>query len=220
MVQQTRNDSHFATALTESMSSSARDLGQETDEPALVEAVQAGDLNAFSPLIERYTAPGYAVALSILRHEEDAEDAVQAALVRALDKISQLRPGSRFGPWFYRVLRSTCLNLRRHEMVRGRGSVGIDLNVVDIATSQEDPHREFERTDARKRVLEALHQLPERQRTAVMMYDLEGYDHEDIAKVLDIAVGTSRANLHHGRKALKRILTGNIESGQEEQEDD
>ena len=105
-------------------------------------------------------------------------------------------------------------------MVRGRGSVGIDLNVADIATSQEDPHREFERTDARKRVLEALHQLPERQRTAVMMYDLEGYDHEDIAKVLDIAVGTSRANLHHGRKALKRILTGNIESGQEEQEDD
>ena len=53
-----------------------------------------------------------------------------------------------------------------------------------------------------------------------MMYDLEGYDHEDLAKVLDIAVGTSRANLHHGRKALKRILTGNIESGQEEQEDD
>jgi len=217
VVQQMRTEPHSLNSLTESTSSSSQDLGQETDEPALVEAVQAGDLNAFSLLVARYSAPAYAVALSILRHEEDAEDAVQAALIRALDKIGQLRPRSRFGPWFYRVLRSTCLNLRRHELVRGRGSVGTTLDVVDMARSREDPHRELEQTDARRRVLEALSQLPERQRTAVMMYDLEGYGHEDIAKILDIAVGTSRANLHHGRKALRRVLQGNIESGQGEQ---
>jgi len=220
VAQQTQTEPQSLNSVTESTSSGSQDLDQETDEPELVEAVQAGDLNAFSPLVARYSSPAYAVALSILRHEEDAEDAVQAALIRSLDKIGQLRPGSRFGPWFYRVLRSTCLNLRRHELVRGRGSVGTDLDVVDMATSRENPHRELERTDARKRVLEALHQLPERQRTAVMMYDLEGYGHEDIAKVLNIAVGTSRANLHHGRKALKRVLTGNTESGQGEKEDD
>ena len=220
VVQQTRTELHSRNSLTESTSSSSQNLGQEIDEPKLVEAVQSGDLNAFSPLVARYSSPAYAVALSILRHEEDAEDAVQTAFIRALDKIGQLRPGSRFGPWFYRVLRSTCLNLRRREMVRRRGSVGTEIDVQDMATSEENPHREFERTDARKRVLEALHQLPERQRTAVIMYDLEGYDHEDIAKVLDIAVGTSRANLHHGRKALKRVLKGTIESGQGEQEND
>ena len=55
-------------------------------------------------------------------------------------------------------------------------------------------------------MLDALDQLPERQRTAVLMYDLEGYDHADIAEILEIAVGTSRANLHHGRQALRKIF--------------
>jgi len=178
----------------------ARSEEKGADEPRLVSAVQEGDSAAFSKLVERYMDPAYAVALSILRHEQDAEDAVQASFIRALDRIAQLRPGSRFGPWFYRVLRSTCLNLRRRELLRSHAEV------PETAQSGHDPHREFERREARARVLAALEQLPERQRTAVMMYDLEGYDHADIARVLDIAVGTSRANLHHGRRALRRIL--------------
>jgi RNA polymerase sigma-70 factor (ECF subfamily) len=175
------------------------------DEPGLVAAVHAGDTRAFSTLVARYMDPAYAVALSILRHEQDAEDAVQAAFIRALDRIEQLRPGSRFGPWFYRVLRSTCLNLRRRELLRSHSEV------PDTAQSGHNPHREFEQRAARKRVLDALEQLPERQRTAVMMYDLEGYDHADIAEILEIAVGTSRANLHHGRQALRKILAGDGE---------
>lgn len=184
------------------------------DEPGLVEAVQDGDLQAFSLFVTRYTDPAYAVALSILRHEQDAEDAVQAAFIRALERIGQLRPGSRFGPWFYRVLRSTCLNLRRREMLRTHSEL------TDTAASRDDPHREFERGYARERVLNALGQLPERQRTAVMMYDLEGYDHAEIAKILGIAVGTSRANLHHGRQALRRILGKAPGSGTEGADED
>ena len=184
------------------------------DEPGLVEAVQAGDVEAFSRFVARYADPAYAVALSILRHEQDAEDAVQAAFIRALERIGQLRPGSRFGPWFYRVLRSTCLNLRRRESLRTHSEL------KDTAASRDDPHREFERRDARSRVLEALERLPERQRTAVMMYDLEGYDHAEIAGILGIAVGTSRANLHHGRHALRRILGERAGSPAEGAEDE
>lgn len=180
--------------------SPTRDPDRGADEPGLVDAVQNGDGDAFSILVARYMDPAYAVALSILRIEQDAEDAVQSAFIRSLDRIGQLRPGSRFGPWFYRVLRSTCLNLRRREILRTHSEL------TETAASTDDPHREFERSAARTRVLDALERLPERQRTAVLMYDLEGYDHAEIAEVLDIAVGTSRANLHHGRQALKRIL--------------
>jgi len=158
--------------------------------------------------------PAYAIALSILRHEQDAEDAVQAAFIRALDRIGQLRPGSRFGPWFYRVLRSTCLNLRRREVLRTHSEL------TDTARSGDDPHREFERSAARSKVLAALEKLPERQRTAVLMYDLEGYDHAEIAEVLGIAVGTSRANLHHGRQALRRILGESAGRGRRKEDDD
>ena len=171
----------------------------------MVEAVQAGDVGCFTTLVNRYMEPAYAVSLSILRQEQDAEDAVQAAFIRSLERIGQLRPGSRFGPWFYRVLRSTCLNLRRREALR------TPSELTDAAAASDDPHRELERTDARERVLDALARLPERQRTAVLMYDLEGYDHAEIAEVLDIAVGTSRANLHHGRQALRRIMGSGAE---------
>lgn len=183
-------------------------------EAEIVRAVQEGDRDAFGELVERYMDPAYAVALSIMRHEQDAEDAVQAAFIRALEKVGQLRPGSPFGPWFYRVLRSTCLNLRRHEALRSHEEIPAG------ASSRADPGRDLERTRARERVLAALERLPEQQRLAVMLYDLEGYEHREIAGILEIAPGTSRANLHHGRKALRAILDPEApEAGEEEEPD-
>lgn len=179
-------------------------------EAELVRAVQRGDRSAFGKLVELYLDPAYAVALSVMRHEQDAEDAAQAAFIRALEKIEQLRPGSPFGPWFYRVLRSTCLNLRRREALRSHDEIPAG------ASSRSDPGRDLERARARERVLAALERLPEQQRLAVLLYDLEGYDHREIAGILGIAAGTSRANLHHGRKALREILAstaaGEVES--------
>lgn len=174
--------------------------GPPADEPGLVRALQAGDEEAFGVLVERYLDSAYAVALSVLRHEQDAEDGVQAAFIRALERIDQLRPGSPFGPWFYRVLRSTCLNLRRRESLRSHAPLPL------AAASGSDPGRELERRLRRERVLNALEQLPEMQRWAVLLYDLEGYDHGEIAEIMEIAPGTSRANLHHGRKNLRRLL--------------
>ncbi len=170
------------------------------DEPALVRAVQAGDERAYGELVERYLDPAFALAVSILRDEHDAEDGVQAAFIRALERIDHLRPGSPFGPWFYRVLRSTCLHLRRREELRAHDPV------PPSASGGTDPERELERTRARERVGRALEELPEMQRMAVMLYDIEGYDHAEIAEILGIARGTSRAHLHHGRKALRRAL--------------
>jgi len=175
------------------------------NEPALVLAVQEGDEKAFGLLVERYLEPSYAIAMALLHNEADAEDGVQASFIRALERIGQLRPGSPFGPWYYRVLRSTCLNLRRREALREHPEV------PHTAAGTSNPEREFDRSMARQRVLSAVEQLPEMQRMAVLLYDLEGYDHAEISEILGIAVGTSRANLHHGRQSLKRILGSDVE---------
>ncbi len=177
------------------------------DEAAVVDAVRAGDQSAFSRLVERYMDPGYAVALSILRQQQDAEDALQSAFIRALERIDQLRPGSPFGPWFYRVLRSTCLNLLRREALRDHDPL------PRSASGSTNPQRELERRLARESVLAALAQLPEMQRLAVTLYDLEGYSHQQVAEILDIAEGTSRAHVHHGRRALRAILGPETEKG-------
>ncbi len=182
----------------------------EREEAELVELVQSGDTAAFDELVRRYLDRGYAVALSILGTPQDAEDAVQTAFIRALERIDQLRPGSPFGPWFYSVLRSTSLNLRRREGLRSHEEIPAG------ASGGPDPERELARTMRRDRVLEALAELPEQQRTAVTLYDLEGYNHQEVADVLGVAVGTSRAHVHHGRKALRERLGPIIELVEDE----
>lgn len=182
------------------------------DETKLVELVQGGDAAAFDELVRRYLERGYAVALSILGIPQDAEDAVQTAFIRALERIDQLRPGSPFGPWFYSVLRSTALNLRRRENLRSHDEIPMG------ASGGPNPERDLARTMTRERVLAALAELPEQQRTAVTLYDLEGYSHHEVAEVLGVAVGTSRAHVHHGRKALRGRLGPIFESPEMEED--
>ena len=170
------------------------------EEQMLVRQVQNGSEDAFGSLVDRYLNEAYAIALSVLRDVHDAEDAVQSAFIRALERIDQLKPGSPFGPWFYRVLRSTCLNLRRREALRRHEEIPVS------AAGGPDPERDLQRELTRARVLIALGELPEMQRLAVTLYDLEGYSHQEIGGILGIAVGTSRAHVHHARRALRRLI--------------
>ena len=170
------------------------------EEQVLVRAVQEGDEDAFGALVDRYLESAYATALSVLRNTHDAEDAVQSAFIRALERIDQLKPGSPFGPWFYRVLRSTCLNLRRREALRSHEEIPVS------AAGGRDPERDLWDELTRERVMVALGELPEMQRLAITLYDLEGYSHQEIGEILGIAVGTSRAHVHHARRALRRLL--------------
>jgi RNA polymerase sigma-70 factor (ECF subfamily) len=170
------------------------------EEQLLVRAVQAGDDAAFGTLVDRYLESAYATALSVLRNAHDAEDAVQSAFIRALERIDQLKAGSPFGPWFYRVLRSTCLNLRRREALRSHEEIPVS------AAGGRNPERDLQSALTREQVMVALGELPEMQRLAVTLYDLEGYSHQEIGEILGIAVGTSRAHVHHARRALRRLI--------------
>ncbi len=170
------------------------------EEQTLVRQVQNGSEDAFGNLVDRYLDEAYAIAVSVLRDVHDAEDAVQSAFIRALERIDQLKPGSPFGPWFYRVLRSTCLNLRRREALRRHEEIPVS------AAGGPDPEKDLQRELTRERVVIALGELPEMQRLAVTLYDLEGYSHQEIGGILGIAVGTSRAHVHHARRALRRLI--------------
>lgn len=175
-------------------------------ERGLVQAVRDGNERAFGTLVEWYMEPAYAIAVSILGNPADAEDAVQAGFIRALERMDQLAAGSPFGPWFYSVLRSTALNLRRREILRHHEEIPAS------AAGAADPERDMERTLARERLLKAMEELSEAQHTAVVLYDLEGYSHREIGKILGIAEGTSRAHVFHARKTLQEILKHDTES--------
>ncbi len=181
--------------------------GAPDDESELVLSVQEGSRGAFARLVDRYLEEAYAVAIGILHRSHAAEDAVQNAFLRALDRIDDLEPGSPFGPWFFRVLRSVCYNARRRE------SRQPDRDIPPGASGGSDPEEEALRRLDRARVLDALGELPERQRSAVLLYDIQGYSHAEIGEILGISPGTSRAHLHHGRKKLRRALGEEVLDG-------
>lgn len=172
----------------------------ELDEPRLVERVRQGDREAFGQLFDRYSDQAFAVAYGFLQHGEDAEDLVQEAFLRALERIDRLSRGSPFGPWFYRLLVNAALNRRKY-LARRR------MDVIPATTpGPGDPEGDAERAQIRGRLAEAVATLPDDLATVVILHDLEGFTHSEIARVLQIPEGTCRSHLSRARRMLRQRL--------------
>lgn len=169
-----------------------------TDDAALVGRALAGDERAFETLVRRYTRPAYAVALGIMKEPADAEDVIQDAFVRALERLEDCDP-EKFGPWFLRVVRNRAHSVRRYLGVREAAP----LDAVPTATAEPSPHRQTERSELRRNLLAAMAELTEVQRQVVLLHDLEGWKHREIGELLDVPEGTVRAHLFHARRALR-----------------
>ena len=172
------------------------------DEPFLVERVRQGNGQAFGTLVERYSDQAFAVAYGFLQHAEDAEDLVQDAFIRALEKIDSLGRGSTFGPWFYRLLVNAALNRRKYLARRQT------QEVPDAVAGHESPVADLDRAELRRRLAGALSSLSADLETVVILHDLEGFKHPEIAKILAIPEGTCRSHLWKARRQLREQLQG------------
>lgn len=173
----------------------------EVDDSALVERVRAGDVAAFDGLVERHMKRAFAVAYRLLGHRQDAEDLVQDAFLAALEKIDTFHAGRSFAPWFYRILVNRGLNSRKARSLRKTEALP-----PDALSSSPSPLRETERAELREWLREAMGHLPERQRTVVQLFELEGFSSPEIAEILDLSDGTVRWHLHQARHTLREAL--------------
>ncbi len=139
--------------------------------------------------------------MRLLGQKQDAEDLVQDAFMAALDKIDTFDTQRDFAPWFYRILVNRCLNARKSRA--RRNSVDIPM---DAASPVASPLLETERSELRRELNRAMELLPERQRTIVSMFDLEGFSSPEIAEVMGISDGTVRWHLHQARRVLREAL--------------
>lgn len=170
------------------------------DETAIVERVRRGDREAFGILVDTYTDQALGVAFGYLRQIEDAEDLVQDAFVRALERLDRLAPGSAFGPWFYRLLVNAAINRRKYLARRQTGELPRSVEAAD------NPAADSERAHLRRRLAEALARLPTDLHTVVVLHDLEGFTHPEIAEILEIPEGTCRSHLSRARRLLRQVL--------------
>jgi RNA polymerase sigma-70 factor (ECF subfamily) len=168
------------------------------DERVLVLAAQRGEMEAFSELVRRHQRRAYAVARAIVITHEDAEDAVQDAFLHAYRALHRFLPDQAFGAWLHRIVANASLDITRRRKVRDA-----DELPETIASPFRDP---AESAELRGRLRDALAQLPVRQRSVIVLHDVEGFKHAEIGRLLGIPEGTARSDLHYARSALRRLL--------------
>ncbi|HEX7340115.1 MAG TPA: sigma-70 family RNA polymerase sigma factor [Rhodanobacteraceae bacterium] len=165
----------------------------------LVRAATRGDTAAFETLYRRHVARVHGTLLRLAGYDHArAEDWVQEAFVRAWQKLDSFRQQSAFSTWLYRLAVNTALMA-----LRSRAADPVQLPGDDALPDPSDtPFCPAEREELER----AIAALPERARAVFVLHDVEGWRHTDIARELDMASGTSKAQLHHAREKLRVLL--------------
>ena len=168
----------------------------QTDRELAVQ-VMTGDEVAFRQLYQRHTPRLMALVLRFVGgHEADAEDVVQEAWLRATERLGQFRWEAAFGSW----LSAIALNLAREQLRRHSRRREVEW------PEEEPPAAEpLERVDPRD-LERAIASLPQGYRSVLVLHDVEGYRHEEIAEQLGVSVGTSKSQLFHARRAMRHAL--------------
>jgi len=173
------------------------------EDHALVRAAGGGDVVAFEQLYRRHHRRIFAVLRRLCGHEARAEDLLQDAFVKAWQALPGFRFESAFGTWLHRLAVNTALM----DMRSRRG--GEDQETDDDALEwQGTPDSAGLRTALGLDLERAVATLPPRARAVLVLYDVEGWKHEEIAAELGMAVGSSKAQLHRARQLLRARLGG------------
>jgi RNA polymerase sigma-70 factor, ECF subfamily len=167
----------------------------------LVKRAQKGDRWAFEQLVERHQHKLNTLAARVLGSQDDAADAVQDAFIRAWLALPSFRHGARFSTWLYRI----CLNAA-HDQRSKRPSTPLEE-----APEPADPRDEFLTHELSGALQQALSDLDEEYRVAVVLYDVLGCSYAEIAELTKVAEGTVKSRIFRGRMRLGELLGTSVE---------
>jgi RNA polymerase sigma factor (sigma-70 family) len=184
-----------------SMNAPEFDLPAPRDDAALVRRSLDGDMGAFEELYRGHVGRVHGAILRLVGMDRGrAEELTQDAFVRAWQKLSSFRHESAFSTWLYRLGVNTALMDLRGR----RDAKETDIEDLELAAGGDVPFCAGERGDLER----AVSALPPRARAVLVLHDVEGWKHEEIATELGMAVGSSKAQLHRARGLLRNALGG------------
>lgn len=167
----------------------------------LIAAHTNGDPHAFSELFRRHRDRLWAVALRTMRDHEEAADALQDAMVSAFRNSTSFRAESRVTTWLHRIVVNACLDRIRRKQARPTVPLA-ETGPAEPAS----PRDAMDEQDTRMAVRAALAELPEDQRIAIVLVDVEGYPVTDASAMLGVAEGTVKSRCARGRVRLTKLL--------------
>lgn len=194
--------------------SGRRDALETAEEIRLVIRARRGDHRSFEALVDRYMGKSVMIAVSYVRNRDDALELAQEAFYRVFKALDSFREGEPFAPWFYRILRNTCLNflekrrLRRTTSIHGHGE---DEGDLPLPAGCLQPHEAAVGGETRRQFWLALEQLPQKHREILLLRHFDELDYQSIADVLQIPIGTVMSRLFHARQKLRNLMSDYME---------
>jgi len=179
----------------------------------LVLKAQQGDVHAFDQLVERYHSKIYGLTYNMTSNREDAEDLTQEVFVKAFEALPRFKGKSSFYTWVYRIAVNKTINYRKkrnRKRALSLDSFDQDIKLDDAyheMTAKGSPLRNISLSELQKKLNEALLNLSEKHRTVVVMHDMQGIPHDEIAKVVGASVGTVRSRLFYARRQMQTELS-------------
>ena len=191
-------------------------IREAEEDRALIARAQKNDVAAFRQLVERHQRRAFAIALGLVRDENDARELVQDAFLRVYRGIGSFQNNSSFFTWLYRIITNLSIDLIRKP---GRQLADIDESRFESDESQEanfpllsrvdgsDPVDVVRRREIAARLQTALDALPPYHRGVIVMREIEGLSYEEMAQAMNVSKGTIMSRLFHARQKLQKALT-------------
>lgn len=167
----------------------------------IVEKCKQNDRKAQLKLYKQYCDGMLIVAKRFVKDTMEAEDVVQESFIKAFTKLEQYKAEVTFGAWLKRIVINKSIDLLKSKKQRL-----VDLEDVQLKVVEEDDNWSVEADVSIDDVKKAIKQLPEKYKYVVMLYLIEGYDHQEIADILNISEIASRTQLSRGKTKLKALL--------------
>jgi RNA polymerase sigma factor (sigma-70 family) len=189
------------------------ELSAPTEEMELVRRARSGDLRAYDELVKRYQERIYATIYHMTSNHEDANDLAQDSFIKAFQALKSFKGGSTFYTWLYRIAVNKTINFLKQRKNRTHMSLNdLDFNAehdpdLMALISDNTPRRAAGLTELQEKLNAALLKLSEPHRLVVVLHDVQGQSHEEIAKVMDCNIGTVRSRLFYARQQLQSYLT-------------
>jgi RNA polymerase sigma-70 factor (ECF subfamily) len=193
-------------------------IGARAEESAVIAALKAGSEEAYSWLIGEFHQPIYGLIYRIVNDPSDAADTTQDVFLKVFRGMKHFHGASSLKTWIYRIALHEAANRRRWWFRHKAQETPIDPVVAGeyefsgsgekrLVDPGESPFEKFAHGEVRVAVEQALQQVPEPYRTALILRDLEEMSYEEIAEVLAISLGTVKSRITRGRDALRKKLT-------------
>lgn len=182
----------------------------DSEDIQVIDEVLAGNVDAFSKIIEKYKDKTFNYVYSQVKDYDEALDITQEIFIMTIEALRSFRRESKFSTWFYSIMVNYCKNYRkknsRYNLVSINSSRGEDEYDMQLPDDRENPENEVIMNDSLRIVKDEIDKLPDDYREILLLRDIQGLTYNEIAEILDISLSNVKVRIHRGREFLKNRL--------------